>query len=824
MRADGGEGIDTAFVTGPGGLTREQVDQRVRAGLVNHLPPTSGRTVTDIIRANVFTRINAILAVLLAIVLWTGSWVNGAFGLLIIANSIVGVVQELRAKRTLDKLSIVGRARPMVIRDGAEARELDREEIVVDDLVELGAGDQIIVDGVARSVDGLDVDESPLTGESNPVHKDVGDPLYSGSHVVSGGGTQQATKVGADAYAAQLAAEASKFTLTDSELLRGINKILRVITWVLIPTGVLVIWTQLFRSGQPLREALLAMVASLVPMVPEGLVLMTSIAFAIGIVRLGRRRVLTNELPAIEGLARVNVVCVDKTGTLTENRMHVREVALLDDVDEVAVRPILAALGELEERPNATTRAVNEHLAGLGVADPGWAVADKVPFTSARKWAGATFEGEGTWVFGAPDILAAEGSAALERAAGLMAEGLRVLLLARANPDVAATVSDVPVGPDEHVDEHPGMLEPVALVVLDQTLRPDARETLEYFEAENVTVKVISGDNAASVGAVARALDLPGGDRPVDARDLPDPAGGEAEREAFADAVEEGHVFGRVTADQKRAMVRALQSRGHVVAMTGDGVNDILALKEANIGVAMGAGAPATRSVAQLVLLDDRFAVMPHVVAEGRRVIGNIERVANLFLTKTIYSVFLALAVGIIGYAYPFEPIHVTITGWFTIGIPAFVLSLAPNHERAKPVFASRVFRLALPSGLIVGMLTFGFWLWAYPGADAAPEVEGAASTATLVVLIVSALWVLAVVARPYEPWKIALLATAGGAYAVIFLVRPIASILHLHPVPTGMGVAAVLTGMVGAVLVETVWQVNRKREDRLQRLTVNWN
>ncbi|MGV3114339.1 HAD-IC family P-type ATPase [Corynebacterium freneyi] len=822
MRGDGDEGIDTAFVTGPGGLTREQVAQRVRAGLVNHLPPTSGRTVTDIIRANVFTRINAILAVLLAIVLWTGSWVNGAFGLLIIANSIVGVVQELRAKRTLDKLSIVGRARPMVIRDGAEARELDREEIVVDDLVELGAGDQIIVDGVARSVDGLDVDESPLTGESNPVHKDVGDPLYSGSHVVSGGGTQQATKVGANAYAAQLAAEASKFTLTDSELLRGINKILRVITWVLIPTGVLVICTQLFRSGQPLREALLAMVASLVPMVPEGLVLMTSIAFAIGIVRLGRRRVLTNELPAIEGLARVNVVCVDKTGTLTENRMHVREVVQLDDVDEAAVRPILAALGGLEERPNATTRAVNEHLAGLGVADPGWEVADKVPFTSARKWAGATFEGEGTWVLGAPDILAAEGSAALERAAGLMAEGLRVLLLARANPDVAATVSDVPVGPDEHVDEHPGMLDPVALVVLDQTLRPDARETLEYFEAENVTVKVISGDNAASVGAVARALDLPGGDRPVDARDLPDPAGGEVEREAFADAVEEGHVFGRVTADQKRAMVRALQSRGHVVAMTGDGVNDILALKEANIGVAMGAGAPATRSVAQLVLLDDRFAVMPHVVAEGRRVIGNIERVANLFLTKTIYSVFLALAVGIIGYAYPFEPIHVTITGWFTIGIPAFVLSLAPNHERAKPGFASRVFRLALPSGLIVGALTFGFWLWAYPGADAAPEVEGAASTATLVVLIISALWVLAVVARPYEPWKIALLATAGGAYAVIFLARPIAAILHLHPVPTGMGVAAVLTGVGGAVLVEAVWQFNRKREDRLRIQRVN--
>lgn len=823
MRRESGADVGTAFVTGPGGLTRDQVDQRIRAGLVNHLPPTSGRTVTDIIRANVFTRINAILAVLLAIVLWTGSWVNGAFGLLIIANSIVGVVQELRAKRTLDKLSIVGRARPMVIRDGAGARELDREEIVVDDLVELGAGDQIIVDGVARSVDGLDVDESPLTGESKPVHKNVGDPLYSGSHVVSGGGTQQATKVGANAYAAQLAAEASKFTLTDSELLRGINKILRVITWILIPTGALVIWTQLFRSGQPLKESLLAMVASLVPMVPEGLVLMTSIAFAIGIVRLGRRRVLTNELPAIEGLARVDVVCVDKTGTLTENKMHVREVAPLDDdADAYAVHPVLAALGRLEERPNATTMAINESLSERGIGDPGWAVTDKAPFTSARKWAGATFAGadgadHGTWVLGAPDILAGDGSAALDRASELMAGGLRVLLLARANADVAATVSDVVVGPGEPVEKHPGVLEPVALVVLDQTLRPDARETLEYFERENVTVKVISGDNAASVGAVGRALDLPGAGRPVDARDLPDPDGGEADREAFADAVEDGHVFGRVTADQKRAMVRALQSRGHVVAMTGDGVNDVLALKDANIGVAMGAGAPATRSVAQLVLLDNRFAVMPHVVAEGRRVIGNIERVANLFLTKTIYSVLLALAVGIIGYAYPFEPIHVTITGWFTIGIPAFVLSLAPNHERAKPGFSSRVFRLALPSGLIVGALTFGFWLWAYPGADAAPAVEGAASTATLIVLIITAFWVLAVVARPYEPWKLALLAVAGGAYFVIFLVRPIASVLHLHPVPTGLGLAAVLTGVAGAMLVETVWQINRKRAHRLQ-------
>ena len=389
---------DAAHHTGPGGLTAAEVAQRRREGRVNELPPTSGRSVWDIIRANVFTRINAILAVLLAIVLWTGSWINGAFGLLIIANSIVGVVQELRAKRTLDKLSIVGRARPMVIRDGAPPAEVDREDIVADDLIHVGAGDQVVVDGVLRSCSGLAVDESALTGESEPVHKSVGDPLYSGSHVVAGGGTQQALKVGAEAYAAQLAAEAGKFTLTDSELLRGINKILRVITWILIPTGALAIYTQLFRSGQPLRESLLAMVASLVPMVPEGLVLMMSIAFAIGIVRLGRRRVLTNELPAIEGLARVDVVCLDKTGTLTENTMHLREVVplageSLSDGPMRGVGPALRALGSLDERPNATARAWVEGLEAMGVPDPGWTAVDEVAFASERKWAGATFEG-----------------------------------------------------------------------------------------------------------------------------------------------------------------------------------------------------------------------------------------------------------------------------------------------------------------------------------------------------------------------------------------------------------------------------------------------
>ncbi len=717
------------------GLTRSQVEQRRREGKVNHLPPTSGRSVWDIVRANVFTRINAILAVLFAIVLYTGSIVNGAFGLLIVANSAVGVIQELRAKRTLDRLSIVGRAKPMVIRDGAPAAELDREQIVLDDLVEVGPGDQVVVDGVVRAAQDLSVDESSLTGESDPVYKNVGDPVYSGSSVIAGGATYQATKVGAEAYAAKLAAEASKFTLTDSELFRGINTILRYITWILIPVGALVIYTQLFRSGSAFKEALLAMVASLVPMVPEGLVLMTTIAFALGVIRLGRHKVLVNELPAIEGLARVDVVCADKTGTLTSNTMRLDAIEILDPeldnaglADSAASRrdiePVLLDLCRLDERPNSTARALIEGLtpaeestlldgsATYGVGVGKREKAQSRPFTSSAKWSGLTYADGQTWVLGAPDVLADESSAGMRRAVELMESGMRVLLLARA----AVPVDDIPFGAGHAPEADDATLAPVALVVLGQTVRADAADTIDYFAHEGVEVKVISGDNARAVGAVGRELGIEGAAHPVDARTLPECSDG-APSEEFADAVESGRVFGRVTAEHKRNMVRALRGRGHHVAMTGDGVNDVLALKESNLGVAMGDGAPATRSVAQLVLLDNKFAVMPTIVAEGRRVIGNIERVANLFLTKTIYSVVLALAVGIAGMEYPFEPIHVTITGWFTIGIPAFVLSLAPNLERAREGFVQRVLRLAVPAGVTVGVLTFLFWLWAYPGA-----------------------------------------------------------------------------------------------------------
>lgn len=802
-----------SWKTPDSGLTQQQVQQRIELGHVNELPPTSGRSVWDIIRANVFTRINGILAVLFAVVLYTGSIVNGAFGLLIIANSIVGIIQELRAKRTLDKLSIVGRAKPMVIRDGEPAREIDRESVVLDDLIEVGPGDQIVVDGILRYASDVAVDESSLTGESDAVDKSVGDMVYSGSSVVVGSARYQATKVGKEAYAAKLAAEANKFTLTDSQLFRSINKILTYISWILIPVGALAIYTQLFVAGDDLNDALLAMVATLVPMVPEGLVLMTTIAFALGVVRLGRRRVLVNELPAIEGLARVDTVCVDKTGTLTENAMQLVEVDIVsgDGTTRDEVDSALINLCKLDDRPNATARALLD-----GLADAGDVVkherTETRPFASANKWSALTYHGGVTWVFGAPDVLVDDSAVGMQKARQLMEEGLRVLLLAR----TSVGADDLPGGAlrkSEAVE-----LEPVALVVLGQKVRSDAAETVAYFYEEGVEVKVISGDNDRSVGAVARELKMEGANNPVDASELPASRddGSEAKsaeiRDEFSDIVESRQIFGRVTAENKRDMVHALQSRGHHVAMTGDGVNDVLALKAANLGVAMGDGAPATRSVAQLVLLDNRFAVMPMIVAEGRRVIGNIERVANLFLTKTIYSVVLALAVGLWGMDYPFEPIHVTITGWFTIGIPAFVLSLAPNWERARDGFVRRVLRLAIPAGITVGLLTFMFWLWANPGVDASDVARGEASTATLIVLIVSAFWVLVVVARPYTWWKVLLLAVSASAYLFIFTVRSVASVLNLYWVGQELLIPALIVGAIGAAIIEALWWWRQSR------------
>ncbi|MFC0114461.1 cation-translocating P-type ATPase [Kibdelosporangium aridum] len=770
----------TALGTIDGGLTSAEVAERVAAGKTNDVPARASRTVGQIVRANVLTRINAIYGVLFAIIMSTGYFLDGMFGLLIIFNSGIGMIQELRAKRTLEKLAIVGQARPTVRRDGAPV-ELAPNEIVLDDVIELGPGDKIVVDGVVLAADSLEIDESLLTGESDPVVKHPGHQVLSGSFVVAGSGTYRATKVGRDAYAAKLAEEASKFTLVKSELRSGIDKILKFITFLLIPAGALTIYNQLFNVNESLADALRGMVAALVPMVPEGLVLMTSIAFAVGVIRLGQRQCLVQELPAIEGLARVDVVCADKTGTLTENGMRLSEVRSTNG--DASVTLALAALARTEARPNASLLAIAEAYPD----DPGWHATAVAPFSSARKWSGASFTDHGHWVLGAPDVLLRAGDAARAEAEQIGSQGLRVLLLGRTDVSL-----DSP--------EAPGTVRAAALVVLEQKVRPDAKDTLDYFASQNVTVKVISGDNALSVGAVAASLDLPNSADPIDARNLPE------DKEELASVLEERAVFGRVTPAQKRSMVGALQSRKHTVAMTGDGVNDVLALKDADIGVAMGSGSPATRAVAQIVLLDNKFATLPHVVGEGRRVIGNIERVSNLFLTKTVYSVILALMVGIAQVNYPFLPRHVTVIAWFTIGIPAFVLSLAPNNERARTGFVGRVMRMAIPSGAIIATATFVAYMLVHN-----ETTSERAGTTALITLMIVALWVLAIVARPYKWWKIGLIALMSAASLLLFVLPFTQRFFALDPTNTSYTMLAIGIAAIGVVLVEIVWWIQRK-------------
>ncbi|RRQ28135.1 HAD family hydrolase [Rhodococcus sp. Eu-32] len=786
-----------------GGLTEAQVAQLRSEGKSNDVPARASRSVKDIVRGNVFTRINAILGVLLLIVLSTGSIVDGMFGLLIIANSGIGIIQEIRAKKTLDELAIVGQNKPVVRRDGV-AREVAPDEVVLGDVIELGPGDQIVVDGEIIETASLEVDESLLTGEADAVHKTDGAQVLSGSFVVSGSGAYRATKVGRDAYAARLAEEASKFTLVHSELRSGIDRILKFITYLMIPAGALIIYNQLFSSGQSLGPALNGMVAALVPMVPEGLVLMTSIAFAVGVVRLGQRKCLVQELPAIEGLARVDVVCADKTGTLTENGMRLSELRVVEDGDGGLLTQVLAALAHDDPRPNASVLAIAEAFPD----DPNWTETAVAPFSSAKKWSGLSYGDHGNWLLGAPDVLLDADTVIARQAEDAGSSGLRVLLLAS---------SDLPV---DDVNA-PGLVTPRALVILEQKVRSDARETLDYFASQSVSVKVISGDNAVSVGAVAGSLGLEGS--PVDARTLPE------NDDELADTVESGITFGRVRPDQKRQMVGALQSRGHTVAMTGDGVNDVLALKDADIGVAMGSGSAATRAVAQIVLLDNKFATLPYVVGEGRRVIGNIERVSNLFLTKTVYSVLLAFLIGISGVLsqifhfeplpYPFLPRHVTIAAWFTIGIPAFILSLAPNNERARTGFVGRVMRLAVPSGLIVGVATFVSYLLAYQGPEASETQVTQASTTALITLIMIAVWVLAVVARPYVWWKILLLAGSVVGYLLLFTIPFCRTFFKLDPSNIALTTTALVIGAIGIVAVEAAWWISAALHGERRRL-----
>jgi len=799
------------------GLTSAQVTEQIAAGRTNAVDTKPSRSIWEIVKANVLTRFNAILGALFVLIIITGSIADGLFGLILVLNSLIGIVQEYLAKRKLDRLALLNAPVTTVIRDG-DSLEIPTAHVVLGDLVELRTGDQVPADGTLASADGLEIDEANLTGESDAVAKSADAEVSSGTTVVAGAGRFVAAAVGPDAYANKIAAEARKFTRARSEIQDSVNKLLKYITWVIVIALPLQIISQARVVGdQGWREVVIRSTGGLVGLVPEGLVLLTSVAFLLAAVQLTRQQVLVQELPAVEGLARVDVVCVDKTGTLTVGDIMFEDIHVLGDPegrdDGVGVEEIRCALGALADDPNAngTLKAV---AASIDPPD-GWERIATIAFNSARKWSAAGFAGHRTWVLGAPDVLLPAGDPLRERVSALARTGRRVILLA-----TSVAGLDGPVLPADLVPE--------ALVTLNEQIRPDAADTLRYFAEQDVAIKVISGDNVQTVAAIAKSVGLPVDTDTmagvVDARSLgTDP-------QQLRQIAEATTVFGRVSPEQKRALVQALQAEGHVVAMTGDGVNDALALKDADIGVAMGNGAQATKSVAQLVLLDGKFSHLPSVLAEGRRVIGNVERVANLFVAKNVMSLVAIVTAALFALPFPFLPRHLTLVSAVTIGIPAFFLALGPNKRRYLPGFLRRVLRFAIPAGVLAGVVVLGSYLLAnhrygVPRDDfggrctvvdstKAPDIAcwqpGAGAT---VALLTAFFWILIVLARPFRLWKVVLIGSMV-LLAVLAFVLPFARTFFNFDLPAGLLWQSVAIGAAGALAIEVVYRTAREVRD----------
>ena len=757
------------------GLSADEVAQRVADGRVNDVPDAPVRTLGEIIRANVFTPVNAILMTLLVLILLADAPGDALFVGVVVSNSIIGIIQELRARRELRRLAVLSEPRARVRRDG-EVAEIDVGGVVADDLLELASGDQVVVDGEVLAGVGLEVDESLLTGESDAIAKSPGERVMSGSFVAAGSGVYRAEGIGAASYAAALSEEARRFALVDSELRRGVNQILRVLVWLIPPASALLLW-RLLGAEDRWQEALRGTVGAAVAMVPDGLVLLTSLAFVAGVVALARRQALAKELAAVELLARVDTLCLDKTGTITTGEISFESVHPMGGWDGAAAVAALGAIAAADPSPNATTAAV----ASACAAPEGWQVVGIEPFSSARKWSSAEFADRGLYYLGAPDMLLTAGDDEARRCVdGWTEDGRRVLLLSRADGGTGGS------GPAP-------ARQAVAVVVLGDTIRPDAPEILAYFRDQGVDLKVISGDNAAAVSAVAQRAGVPGAESYVDARELP------TETADLRAAMERHAVFGRVTPQQKRAMVGALQASGRTVAMTGDGVNDVLALKDADMGIAMGSGSAASRAVAELVLLDDSFATLPRVVDEGRKVINNVERISNLFIAKAAYALLITAAIGIMGVSFPFLPRHLTLIGTFSIGVPGIFLALAPSTELVRPGFLRRVLRFSVPAGAVAAACTMVVYEAARRASDTSLIEARTVATMTLLGL---GLVILVVTSRPLRPWKIALAAAMGLLYVVVMAAGGLRDYFELDLPPAWLWGPVCAAVAVGGVVI----------------------
>lgn len=653
------------------GLTQNQVQERVAKGQVNKQSLPKSRSVGKIIHNNFFTLFNFLNFFLAALIIISGHYINILFMGIVVSNIVIGIVQEIRSKQMVDKLSLLSAPSAVVVREGKE-QNISVEEVVLDDIILFSSGKQICADSIVVSGE-VEVNESLLTGESDPVLVKEGQQLLSGSFVVSGSCSARVVRVGDDNYAAKITAEAKKHKKLNSELMNSLNTIIKFTTLVILPMGVLLFLTQLGQTT--IDNVLVKTVAAMLGMIPEGLILLTSVALAVGVIRLGYRQTLVQELYCIETLARVDVLCLDKTGTITENKLEVSKTLPLAKNKNYNIDEILNALTSSLHDENSTFKALKQHYCNKS----SWLATATFPFSSERKWSGADFGDRGCFFIGAPEFLLKERYNEVQKQVEeYSAKGYRVLLL-----------SHTPNGHKSHSN-----MVCIALIILTDKIRPEAKDTFKYFKQQGVDIKIISGDSAVTVCSVAKRAGLENADKYIDASKLTD--------EQLKDAVSKFTVFGRVSPEQKKQIIQELKKQGRTVAMTGDGVNDVLALKASDCSIAMAEGSEATRNISQLVLLNSDFSVLPAVVHEGRRVINNIERTASLFLVKTIFSFLLSLITILAHTLYVFNPIHLTLIGALTVGVPSFFLALEKNNQKISGNFLTNVLKRALPGALTV--------------------------------------------------------------------------------------------------------------------------